>query len=555
MSWGGNTVKQSLVKRCISVLLALCLLLPCVGALSAAAEEFDGRTVPTIQIRGKTAWIYKNADSPEREVIFDAWTGRVPVPDGYIEEAAKSLLPKFALAVVTGNYDDWAEDFSHVLEPIYHDIVLDKEGKPQYGSGTDWNFDYSGLPDRVGWDGTYANDAYEFEYDWRLSPLDVVEDLRDYIEAVLAATGKTEYNLASRCEGTCVAAAYLAKYPDPRIRTVVYITPCSNGCAQISCLFGGDVKISTDALNRYVSLNFGTDAEDSFGSGLGDETLIALLREMISLLALTHGLDLTAWQVQQIYDTVKEKVYPGLLMSSFGTFPGYWAMVDDAHYETAKSLVGIAEDPEYANFVALLDDYHYNVQNRQVEIINGMKSQGSAFSLIVKYGTEILPFIADADLINDSTLTVKEASFGAVTAPMGKTLSDEYVAAAEAAGKGRYISPDRQIDASAGAFPDDTYYLKYCPHGEWYGEFYWLLNNIIEKGGSVTADTNERYPRFTVWDRETMTLTPMTEENAGRYEDYYTNEPRFAFVNFLRAFREFLRGIFTRLFILSGNAR
>jgi hypothetical protein len=71
----------------------------------------------------------------------------------------------------------------------------------------------------------------------------------------------------------------------------------------------------------------------------------------------------------------------------------------------------------------------------------------------------------------------------------------------------------------------------------------------------VNADSNERYPRFTVWDRETMTIAPMTEENAGRYEDYYTTEPRFAFVNFLRAFREFLRSIFTRLFTLSGDAQ
>ena len=539
-------MKYPAIKRLVSLLMILTLLLFSVGAALAAEGEIDGRTVPIIQVRGKTAWLYKNVHSENKEAIFDGWTGRVPVPDGYVEEQAKKLLPKFFFAVTTGYYDDWAKDFSRVLEPVYHDMALDKDGKPQYDSGTDWNFDYSGLPDRVGWDGTYANDAYEFEYDWRLSPLDVVEDLHDYIEAVLAATGKSEYNLVSRCEGTCVAAAYLAKYPDPRIRSVVFITPCSNGCAQISCLFGGDIKTDVAAINRYMSLNFGTDAEDGFGGNLGDETMIAVLRELISLLALTHGLDLPAWQIQRIYDKVKEKVYPGLLMSSFGTFPGYWAMVDDAHYETAKSLAGIANNPEYANLVALLDDYHYNVQNRQVEIIEGMKAQGASFSLIVKYGTEILPFIADANLINDSTLTVKEASFGATTAPIGETLPDNYIAAAEAAGKGRYISPDRQIDASTGAFPDETYYLKYCPHGEWYGEFYWLLNYVIEKGNAVNADTNERYPRYMVWDREKNNIQPMTAENAARYEGYYNTNVREAFARFFRALSARLKSLFGR---------
>ena len=529
-------------RRLLSLLLAFTIL---IGLLIPAfAAEPDGRKIPTIQIRGKTAFIYKNVGTPEQEVIFDGWTGRVPVPDGYIAEQVKVLLPKFAKAVLTGNYDDWAADFSHVLEPIYHDMALDRDGNPQFGSGTDWNKDYSGLPDRVNGDGTYSNDVYEFEYDWRLSPLQVVDDLRDYIEAVLAATGKDAYHLVSRCEGTTVAAAYLAKYPDPRIRSVVYITPCSNGCAQISCLFGGDVKLDPDAINRYMSLNFGTDAEDGFGKDLiGDETLMQFVRELISALALTRGLNLPAKKVQEIYDTVKYKVYPGLMMSSFGTWPGYWAMVDDAHYETAKALCGIADNPEYRNFVALLDDYHYNVQNRQVEIIEGMKAQGSSFALIVKYGAEILPFIADADKINDSTLTVEEASFGATTAPIGTTLSDDYVAAAEAEGRGRYLSPDRQIDASTGAFPDETYYLKYCPHGEWYGEFYWLLANVLEKGGAVNADTNDRYPRFMVWDRENMNLAPMTAENAGRYEGYYEKDPGAAVTRLMNSFTKVLRNL------------
>ncbi len=537
--------KYAGLKKIFAVLLALVMLLPCVSAAAFAEERNpDGRTLPTIHVRGKTAPLYKDYGTENQVQIFDNWTGRVPVPDGYIEEQVKALLPSFAKAVLTNDYDAWAADFSGVLEPIYHDLLLDKAGNPQYNTGTNWNFDYSYLQNRVNGDGTYSTDAYEFEYDWRLSPLDVVDDLHDYIEAVLAVTGKSEYNLVARCEGACVAAAYLAKYPDSRIRSIAYMAPCSNGCAQISCLFAGDVKISTAAVNRYMSLNFGTDAEDGFGADLiGDPTVLEFLRQLIAALSLTHGLDLPASQIERIFNTVKDKVYPGLLMTSFGSFPGYWAMVDDAHYETAKKLCGIADDPEYAAFVQKLDDYHYNVQNKQVEVLNRMKAGGASFSLLVKYGTEILPIIADADLISDSTVTVKEASYGAVTAPHGQILPEDYVSAAVNAGNGRYLSPDGQIDASACAFPDDTYFLKYCPHGEWYGEVYWWLNRCLEKGTAENADNNERYPRFLFWDREQMNISPLSEENMGRYEDYYESNPGSAVTRLISSFRS----IITRL--------
>ena len=533
------------VKRSLSLLLSLLLLvLAAVPLCGAASEVGDGRRIPTIHVKGKVAAIYKNQGTPEEEMVFDNWTGRVPVPDGYIEDRAKALLPQFAKAVVTGDYDEWAAEFSQVLEPIYHDVALDKNGDPQYGTAIPWSYDPATLGDRADQNGFYATDAYEFEYDWRISPLQVVEDLRGYIEAVLAATGKNEYNLVARCEGACVAAAYLAKYPDERIRTIAYMTPCSNGCAQISCLFAGDVRIDTNAVNRYMSLNFGTDAEDGFGADLvGDPTVMQLLRSLISMLSLTHGLDLPARTVERIFNTVKEKVYPGLMMTSFGTFPGYWAMVDDARYEAAKKLCGIDTDPEYAHFVSLLDDYHYNVQNRQVEVLEQMKEKGAAFALLVKYGTEILPFIGDADLINDSTVTVQEASFGATTAPAGTAFSKSYVKKAEEEGEARYISPDRQIDARTCAFPDDTYFVKFCPHGEWYGEIYWWLNYAIEKGAAVNADTNDRYPRFLFWDRERAALSPLTEENAGTYEDYYEKDAGNALTDFVNRFIEAIRRI------------
>ena len=40
--------------------------------------------------------------------------------------------------------------------------------------------------------------GYRFAYDWRLSPYDIADELKAYIENVMAATGKDKVNLVGR---------------------------------------------------------------------------------------------------------------------------------------------------------------------------------------------------------------------------------------------------------------------------------------------------------------------------------------------------------------------
>ena len=118
-------MKNRNLTKALACLLALALLwCPLLSVSALAQDAQDGRKLPTIHVKGKVAAIYKNYGTDEQVQVFDNWTGRVPVPDGYIEEQVKALLPKFLFGVMTGVYDPWAKEFSHVLEPIYRDIAL-----------------------------------------------------------------------------------------------------------------------------------------------------------------------------------------------------------------------------------------------------------------------------------------------------------------------------------------------------------------------------------------------------------------------------------------------
>ncbi len=534
------------MKKLISVVLALLMLAGCVQ-IALAAEAPNGMVYPTIYIRGKTDPLYNDIGTEDEWMLSDSsrvFSKEVTDVKAYATDKAKELLPEFGIAMVTGNYDGWAKDMSGILEPIYRDFVLDKQGKARPGSGV--KFDYTKANNAVKSDGTYAPDAYSFPYDWRLSPLDVADSLRTYIDAVLAATGKSKVNLISRCEGCCVALSYLYKYGDDnKISNNVMLGSSALGVVYASNVFAGKFDLDADAINRYVGRNFATGSKDSFGDDLFDDEVIrTFLRETITLLAVTHATDKPAELLVGLVDKLAPLVYPGLLMSSYGTCPAYWAMVRDDDYEDAKKLIGLSGNDEYRDFVALIDEYHYNVQKKAPEILKKLQDKGIQTGVLVKYGAESFPFIKDSNELSDNTTLVKDASFGATTAKVNEPFSDAYVADAKAAGKGDLISPDHLIDGSTALFPESTWYIKYFPHTWWGTTVDQFILRYLQSNGTMRVGDENAMPRFQIYNDKTGAATEMTEENANSQSNYYKTDKLSSLFSFLAAFIPFLRRIF-----------
>ncbi len=488
---------------------------------------------PTVYIKGKIGTLGNDVGTPEQKQIYDG--NRVPVPEGEIEEAAGELVPMFIKAMLTDDYDAWAEKMSGVLAPIYKDFVLDKNGKSRPGSGQEkLSYDINNVTD-VAPNGGYWRYSYQFDYDWRLSPLDVIGDLRAYIEKIKEVTHRQKVNLVARCEGACVAMAYLNEYGGGDIGAAVLLSPSSNGVALISDLFAGDIHLDGGAVNRYLE---GGAYMNQVNSLIEDELLRRLLLDTVRLMAVTPGIDLTDRFVNSVFEKVLPMVMPGLLMTSYGTLPAYWAMVDDAHYDAAKKLAGIADDPEYANFVALIDDYHYNVQARHKEILESCKAQGMGLGILVKYGDEMVPFLADSVYPNDNTVTVAQASLGAATAKIGEKLPYE----------NEFVSPDGLIDASTAALPENTWYVKYLDHDEWekgvgkWGKALW------NSGGTMTVDSDPAYPRFLCFEpigNNDGVFVPLTAENAFAHDVQPDDNAVNAFDKFLYTIRDLLIFVIT----------
>lgn len=174
--------------------------------------------------------------------------------------------------------------------------------------------------------------------------------------------------------------------------------------------------------------------------------------------------------------------------------------------------------------------------------------------------------ISEPDKIGDQLASVNKASFGATTSSIYDTLSDKYIAKRVAQGKGKYISPDKQIDASTCWFPDYTFFIKGISHSDW-GNEEQLMYDFVRASRQLTVDDyadtqTPQFMRFDYYDGVTGGSTvgtkgvsqQLTEENchtenwdASEANDQpTTKDSRLA--SFLRALFNWLKVVFKALF-------
>ncbi|MCR5690558.1 MAG: hypothetical protein K6G71_09960 [Clostridiales bacterium] len=504
---------MSLSKRifsvCLAVIMLAGLLYAAVPALADAGAVEDQRKYPTLMIRGKAASIYNYVGTEEEHIVYDSDTGRVPVPDGYIEEALKEYLPLLAKGILLNNYNEWANAVAHVLDPIYKDFRPDENGDPQYDSGTKYTLPKN---DTKGANGLYDPDGCNVFCDWRLDPLVCADVIKESVDNIKRVTGAQKINISALCEGGCFLLAYLQKYGHEDIGTIIFDKTCMNGCTMASNTFAGKIHIDADMVDAFVTDSLNGDRAYSFGQGLfEDEVYYDLIKYLVTYLNDTYGLDMAVKLVNRILTKTKDIIFPGFIMDCYGTCLSYWAMVDEDDFGDAVDL--LLKDPKYSVLKERAEYYHENVMLKQDEILKLCAEDGVNVHFLALYGGAMPPLFEDDVMLNDNLVTTADMSLGATTAKIGEKLSDSYIASRKAAGFGEYISADGQVDASTCLFPDTTWFVKNADHDE----IYWCLNMrnyILANGGSITVKDDPTHPQFRIRLEDRTTIVPLTEENA-----------------------------------------
>lgn len=501
------------MKKLISTLLAVLMLFSVIIPVSAANEIDSEQKNPIIYIRGNGNPIYDRYG-------YQAYP--LSVNDNEMTSAlVDALMGDFIKAVTLGKWEEYYDAFETELAKFFEGCALDENGNIANDSGIanvcydinkeNMNSDYLNA------DGNSELFSYVFWYDWRLDPFEIADQLEEYIDHVLAATGAKKVSVVGKCLGGSFLLAYLAKYGGSKLRRVAFDCTVGGGCEEASDLFSGKANVDFEAMERkYTDDN--VIITDGFTDG--DQSQMVLndfIRATLNVVNETDRLKLTEKAATEIYNRLSKELTPRLCMATFGGWPGYWTNVTKDSYEDAKNIIfyGACEDyaEKYKGLIEKLDRYDVQVRQRIPELLNSVKEEGVDFGVLSKYGYQISPLIESRDMIGDSLVSLHASSFGATCSTVNTTLSDEYISQRQQEGYSKYISPDKQVDASTCVFPDSTWIIKGMTHENWAACNDQLIYTICTSEEPLTVDSMDKYPQFMVYDRDADNIIPMTSDN------------------------------------------
>ena len=421
------------------------------------------------------------------------------------QSIANVLLPFLIDGLLNDDWDPYYENLQNEISDIFSTSLLDTNGNPQYGTGMTpekkaemTSKRHSDQARTENGQKFYVFNTYWFFYDWRLDPIETAAEFKSYIDDVMAATSTSQVGIMATCLGTNVVTAYLAVYPEhaaQHIRGIGYDGSVVGGAEMLSEVISGKFNVDAAAINRVLA-----DCNE-----IGLFSIDSFINTTLEMLDRTGVLDRVIGVTKDwIYYKLVEGVTSALALSTFYTWPNYWACVSPEDYDTAIEYVFGPENSEkrteYAGLITKLDNYNTLVRQRIPEILTTAVENGTNFGVISKYGYQVLPVCETNYLVSDQFASVGRSSFGATTGTIYNDLTDDYIASRVEAGFGKYISPDGQIDASTCLFPDSTWFIKGSSHSNWSDWESRLLYDIACSKEQVTIDNGCWPSQFVVYE-------------------------------------------------------
>lgn len=503
------------MKKIISVILALILAFSCTITAFAGTDINATRSqIPIIRISGDGEALY-NAEGEKimhfRGLLEDSDDEEDEDNSALYESLANVLLPFLVEGVFLDKWDNYYNNLQKEIGELFGDALLDCNGNPVNGTGLPQNrldeMEYNKKTDKGADRGYYKYNDYWFRYDWRLDPLYTADLFHEYVEGIKKATGAPKVALIVSCLGTNIVSAYIAKYGLASIHGIAFDGGVAYGSEVLSETISGKFKLDGRAIERVLV--------DSANYGLFDVGSFVLAT--VDLLTTSGVLDVAKDVTKEyIYYKVIEGVTSALALSTFFTWPNYWGAVTAEDFDTAMEYVfgeeGSEKRTEYAGLIEKLENYDKVVRQNIPEIMQSIKDAGVNLGIMAKYGSQMIPVCESSDMVSDQIASVYRASYGATTSTVYEPLADDYIAQRIDEGFGKYISPDKQIDASTCMFPDYTWFYKGATHSNWTSYEMKIMYDVATADRQLTVDDFE-WGQFIVYDNETDTAYKMDENN------------------------------------------
>ncbi len=477
---------KKLAKSALSVILVLTMVFTLASVAFAENSKCTCGEEPVIYVAALgSAALYKDAGTENETKVFR------PETDAYVKMVGSLLLPIVKL-VVDKDYDSFGDSLVKSVDSVFGSLANNEDG-----TSTDDITTKETLPT----DPTHGLDhSYYFGYDFRADPMDVADDLEKYVEHVKVLTGHDMVRFRASSMGGVMAMAYFAKYGHEDIKSVIFQNCPIKGTAVAGALFCGEVEIDSTALYRYA-----LTAVTTMVPGIGGDILTLLVKTLGFAGVFESLTDFAMGLVTPLVD----KVYEDALIPIFKSNCGIWSFVPDEYYEDAKKFM-LGENPNEV-LVKRIDEYHYGVQSKASEILNGLINDGVPVMIVSATNVQRTPLVSAWRNDSDGTVDTMYSSVGAIVADHAEAFADDYTQKNTACTH-NHISPDNRIDASTCALPEQTWFVKDMMHCTTHAGHHELYRWFFENDDSVlTVHSNSAFPQFLQNDIENEKLIPETK--------------------------------------------
>ncbi|MBO5859467.1 MAG: hypothetical protein J6R20_06785 [Clostridia bacterium] len=466
------------MKKLISILLALILILSSFTIAFASEEDVEIKTcdcenIPIVYVPGFGAGIYLDPENDDRKAVYP------PSASSIIKALPEALLAVFG--VLTNNENLFGKMAVRAGNKLLAELACDENGNPIYNTSIDPfeypEFDYH----QIETDNVFVR-SFDFEYDWRLSPLDNAHGLKDYIEHIKELTGHETIMLMCHSQGNTVVAAYLELYGSEGIEKIAFLSPAYQGISILGSLFNKEADISDKADQLLLFL------KTVMGESKGTD-VVSILVGMLNKSGLTDSL---LNFLQKYLTSQFDLVFDECLKPSFGNLAGIWSFVPDEYFDNAVEIM-FGENSD-APILEKIRYYHDNVQVKLADILQETRDSGTQVIICAGYNISTIPVSLTPTVHSDFLIDTEYMSIGATCAPIGETFANDYVQAVDCGHN--HISADRCIDASTGAFPEYTWYFSGLNHNDMADAYASFLNVYFLSEEEMSVHTYEEYPQF-----------------------------------------------------------
>lgn len=327
-----------------------------------------------------------------------------------------------------------------------------------------------------------AENVYFFTYDWRKAPEQLAAELNEYIETAKANSGVDKVNIVCASMGGMVTTAYMYYYGYDSINSAVYLSGAQNGTYVCGDALNGRIVFESDVLVSLVN------------SVAGDNMMLRVFMYIFNALGV---MDFITFVANDTVATSFDRANDVMLRDCLGTMCGFWALCPDEDFDTALETIFGGHEDEYPVLMEKLAGVRSFVMSTE-DTLKGAMESGVKLSFVSNYNIGLVPVYERANLNGDMVLESELTSNFATIAPLGETLSQEYLANADR----QFVSDDRVIDSSTAVFRDNTWFVKDAPHvaadyGTGFSDFTFTL---LESDVQPTIYTFPQYPQFLIAD-------------------------------------------------------